>query len=331
MCEDDKILDGQYEILRQVKACIGDRRVRIGHKGRCRFCGRSRETTFRKLAHTFPEALGNKWVISLDECDDCNEKFSLYENALADSMAPLLTLGGVKGKANKVRQTGRSEGSSVLRRENGVDRPRISVAINGGDFKDAFGFNPSTGEFRLNMPIAGIPFRPRHAFKALCKMAIALLPEADLAQFASLRSWILDPKDSVDFPFLDVGISMASIGNAPPFAIGTLLRRTDRSNPIPYMLFLFCAGSICLQIDLMSDGLDDHVPPIQMGAVNIRWGTIIADDTGCEAIKIDYGTPIHLNWSSLTTQPQPIESVILDFDPRTTQGRFTPVLRPNLQ
>lgn len=266
-------------------------------------------------------------MISLDECDDCNEKFSVYEGALANSVAPLLTLGGVKGKDNKVRQTGRSGRHSVLKRESGSGRSRISMALSGYDPKTLIGVDPLTGRLRFKMPIAGVPFRPRYAYKALCKMGGALLPEAELGHYEKLRVWLCDLKDSLEFPVLDVALSMASIGNAPPLVVGTLLRRVDPSDPVPHILFLFSAGSVCLQIDLMSDHHEDHLPPTPIGLVNIRWTNMIGDDAGRSPIRIDYGDPVHLNWTSLEMQPQPLGAMLLDFDPRTTEGCFTPVLR----
>jgi hypothetical protein len=64
----------------------------------------------------------------------------------------------------------------------------------------------------------------------------------------------------VEFPRLEVGISFASIGNAPPLTSGTLLRRRDPADVVPHILFIFTAGSVCFQIDLMSDHLEDHLP-----------------------------------------------------------------------
>lgn len=113
----EPVLDGRYVLLRQVKGCIGGARILLGEKGICRYCGGRNPKTFRKIAHAIPEALGNKWIISADECDVCNDAFSLYEDALANSVSPLLTLGGTAGKGNKVRQTGRTAGDAVIRRD----------------------------------------------------------------------------------------------------------------------------------------------------------------------------------------------------------------------
>ena len=99
---------GEYQIFRQVQAPVGENaKIIIGGGTVCRFCGNDDRRKFRTKAHTFPEALGNKWVFSDDECDDYNARFSVYEDALIKAVGPLLTLGGTRGKRG-VRQTGRS-------------------------------------------------------------------------------------------------------------------------------------------------------------------------------------------------------------------------------
>ena len=54
------------------------KKIILGEKEdrKCRFCGkRPPEVSFRKIAHAIPEALGNKSIQSLYECDSCNEAF----------------------------------------------------------------------------------------------------------------------------------------------------------------------------------------------------------------------------------------------------------------
>lgn len=55
-------------------------KVRIGETDKsqrtCRFCGRKQpDVSFNNIAHTISEGLGNKNIITNDECDECNKWF----------------------------------------------------------------------------------------------------------------------------------------------------------------------------------------------------------------------------------------------------------------
>ena len=321
----DLILGGRYEVLREVRGSIGNAHVEIGTKGVCRFCDKRDPSKFRNIAHTFPEALGNKWVTSLDECDDCNDAFSLYDDALANAVAPFLTLGGVEGKGGKTRQTGRSKGDRVLERRKADPRSQIFVHATGVDLANVAGIGLD-GKLKFKLPIAGVPFRPRHAYKALSKMGFALLPDTELCNYQRLRSWLLNRDDTEEFPNLEVCMSFDWIGNAPKFAMGTLLRRVSPTDITPHILFIFCAGSVCFQIDLMSDHKEDHLPPVPRGAIKIEYSVTVDGGDG-RYLKFDYRNLRHFNWSTHETRPQPIDAMMLDFDPRTCEGQLTPIIR----
>jgi hypothetical protein len=178
---DVRLSGGPYEVLRHVHGSIGGQRVHVGKRGTCRYCGTDDRRKFRKVAHTFPEAFGNRWVFSLDECDDCNHAFGIYEAALVSSVGPFLTLGGVKGKENHVRQTGRSAGPAYVRHTRDADGKRaISAFVNTGkDPLPPLGIDPRTGEVFFELPVAIERFRPRRAYKALSKIAYSLLPDEE--------------------------------------------------------------------------------------------------------------------------------------------------------
>ncbi|MCH6256817.1 hypothetical protein MLD52_09685 [Puniceicoccaceae bacterium K14] len=295
-------------------------------KGVCRFCEVD-SPTFKQCSHTFPEALGNKWVFSRDECDCCNALFSKYETALVDCLKPLLTMGGVKGK-KRIPQSGRTLGSTYIKHSNSGEPRRQSWHCKGESLSD-YGprLDQKTGLMDMKLPIPEIPFVPRYAYKALAKMGYALLPDDELKNYAMLKDWLQNPKDQLNFPILDVQLSFASIGNAPSTVSGVLLRRTDSADEIPHILFIFSAGSICLQIDLMSDHLEDHISLMPAGFVKLRWTSVIEGDQEGKAIKLTYSEPVTLNWNSSDPSPQPIESMNLKFNPITRVASFHPNLR----
>lgn len=323
--EGQSVLDGRYRILRMIQACIGQEMQHVGRPGRCRFCGCGEPGKFRTVAHTFPEALGNRWVVSDDECDGCNQRFSVYDDALASALRPFLTLGGTSGKSG-VPQTGRTAGDSVIRHSRGTDgRRQLLIKVNNGAPQDHVQETADGRRLRLHLPVEGIKFRPRRAYKALSKIGLSLLPTELLPEYSKLLDWLQTPDDELHFPVLEVGLSFGSIGNAPAAVCAVLLQRVRADDPIPHLYLLFCAGSVCAQISLMSDRLEDHLPPAQMGNIKVNWSLVIGPT---QEIRLDYGDVWTFNWAATKTRPQPVESFVLDFDTVTTNGVFTPCLRP---
>ncbi len=323
-----RLTESSYEVLEHVHGCVGGERVHVGEPGRCRYCGTDDRRSFKSAAHTFPEALGNNWVFSLDECDDCNHRFGFYESALVSSVGPLLTLGGVKGKNNHVRQTGRSAGPIYVRhtRDPGGTR-RISAFVDTGSAAlPPLGMDPCTGESCLTLPVANERFRPRWAYKALNKIAYSLLPNEERPNYEQLRLWLLDLNDAVDFPVLEVAMSYAMVGNAPELVSGTLLRRKDPTSNVPHILFVMCAGSICLRIDLRSDHLEDHILCSEIGALTMNWTTCFPGPAGPEA-HWTFRDQAFLNWSSSSNELGPIEAIRHFFDVQNNTMRLEPILR----
>jgi len=68
-------------------------RIYLGDKTnrQCRYCGKTRPAVkFQKVAHAFPEQLGNKTLLDHLECDTCNEHFStMLEDDFAKWTMPL--------------------------------------------------------------------------------------------------------------------------------------------------------------------------------------------------------------------------------------------------
>jgi hypothetical protein len=257
-------------------------------------------------------------VHSLDECDTCNHTFSPYEGALAASVGPFLTLGGVKGKRNKVRQTGRT-GGPVYVKDTNEENQRGVLAI-ARDADPELTFDSTTRNIGLRVPLAEEKFRPRHAYKALSKMGFSLLPTHELSNYTRLRSWLLENDDDVSSPALKVAFSFAMVGYWPEIVTGTLLRRVDANDSVPHVLFVFTAGSVCFQIGLLSDNKDDHVSSAG-GAPHVEWVTKYRD------IKVQYSDSVQFDWSSTASEPQPLEAFTLALNLTNSVGKFEPIFR----
>jgi hypothetical protein len=316
-----------YELLAHVQASVGSKRVLLGEAGHCRYCGTSDAAKFRKLAHTLPEALGNKWILSRDECDDCNSVFGAYDDALAKSVGGILTVGGTLGKGNRVRQTGRSSGPASIAHGRVDGRRQISMRVVGAPFEQHVSLNAKRRDIVFITPTGSERFVPRYAYQALVKVGLALMPSDELANFTKLAAWLLEPDgNQPDIGPLIVGLSFGSVGNSPQLAAGALMRRTDSSQLLPYMISVVSVGSVCFQIELMEDVQTVSWPVRDRARPNIRWTNVLGP-RGRPQIKIDYGEPVHLDWSSSDLEPSPIEAIETQVNISTQEGRMVPLLR----
>lgn len=314
-----------HSLVAMVQGSIGAAPVVIGVPGACRFCGSADPRRFRNTSHTMPEALGNKWITSVDECDVCNRLFAAYDDALAKSVGPILTVGGTQGKQNRVRQTGRTGAAAVIRHGEADGRRRISVEVHDRPLGEGLEMNPLTGDMRITTPVAPERLIPRYAFKALAKTALAVMPVDELGKFTRLREWIQVKDDVVEIEKLHVGMSFGSVGNAPPLVAAALLKRNAPAGPQPYMISVLCVGSVCFQIALMEDLAEGEWPAADHARCGIRWTNVLAGDG--EELVIDYGLPTLVNWASPELDLPPLESIVTAFNIHTSEGSISPVFR----
>ncbi|SNS94615.1 hypothetical protein [Sphingopyxis indica] len=296
----------------------------LGERTQCRYCGVTGAGVFgsRTNAHALPAALGNRTLFALDECKACNARFSIYEDALCKAVGPFLTLGGVRGR-NGVRQTGQSRSRSTVRHAIVNGKRQLSVAAQ-GDANALVDIDKATGQLKLTMPVEGDVFVPRYAYKALMKIGLSMLPGAELPRFCKAIASLADHDAEPHKGPLLVGFSHAYVGNSPPALAGTLLRRRDATAPLPYMIFVLMAGSVCFQIWLRSDDLDEHVP--EVGRLGVRFTAQLPKPEG-GYLPIAFSDPLQFDWSALTSALQPFEAFELTFDPRTTAASFRPIAR----
>lgn len=102
-----------YDVILQLNfsedVCFDDRENETD-KRICRFCGNieSEKITFKKEAHAVSNCLGNKSILTENECDSCNSNFGkTIENELGNyfkHFKPLLRITGKKGHAKFVQQ-----------------------------------------------------------------------------------------------------------------------------------------------------------------------------------------------------------------------------------
>ena len=217
----------QYEIM-----VYSPRRKTIyGEKDKskriCKYCKRtSRETTFNEEAHAISEALGNKTLISAEECDECNHMFaSTIEKDIFNYLKIFRVLYGKKGK----------KAIPELYFNNGIKLYyKDDVAI----------FEDKNGSATINREKANIPLELSEnvnfmsIYRCLVKFAIAVLPIDIVNKLNKTIKWINEIKNDgsiLNLPKIAHLINRNEYYNQPDI---TIYKRKENGNKnLPY---LFC-------------------------------------------------------------------------------------------
>jgi len=228
-----------------------NRKTILGQKvGHCRFCKKSApEVSFKQKAHALPQFLGNNFLLSHYECDVCNEVFSrALENEMANFMKPFHTILGIKGekkipifKSKEVRFEFDEKGLII----NSFNDSSLVGSLS----EKEFSYNLKTDKF---IPIG--------MYKCLTKMALSIMPEADVALFDRTFKW-LQEKEHVNTEFeldnLWVIYSQLLEDSTFPHMSATLLKKRSLTSPLlPSFIFRLSYSKFSFQIYLPLCDLD---------------------------------------------------------------------------
>lgn len=146
----------------------------------CRYCDKScPEVSFKTEAHSISEALGNKKVITYDECDTCNEKFGRgIETDLISYLSIYRVLFRVKGKNGVPKLKGKN--FEITNNEAFTIRQMLSDE----EIKD---LDPNNLKFILNTT-QNITIQ--NIYKTLVKYAIGVIDRVHIANFKKTIAWI---------------------------------------------------------------------------------------------------------------------------------------------
>lgn len=218
-----------YEIF----ASVPTKRVLYGidtlNQRKCRYCHRTEpEVTFRKVAHTFSEGLGNKFAITYNECDECNEYFGKTCEpdiiAYLDIMRPLFHVIGKEGEIKKI------EGKNFTVKSDAVDKKLLKIEIR----QTPENLNPlreTDNEMTFDLSHSKKVI-PQNIYKALVKFSYGIIPNDYLDKFAFTADWLLG-KDAID----ELPLVMMSQGNTyieHPRVV-TYIRKNDRTD-LPFAI-----------------------------------------------------------------------------------------------
>lgn len=230
-----------YEIVAQYFFETGEK-VIVSDPGEfrvCRFCKRDNaKTSFKNESHTIPEFLGNRTVLSNNECDDCNSRLGReYEDHLAKWSHLLRSVLSIRGK-NKY-PTFKSNSFRVEPEENHVHIKYIDPSTP----------HPSTNKLPVDHELFGNsnsqPYIPFRAAMSLTKIAALLCPSPYIHEFRRAIDWLNCPTMAT-IKGLPVGYAFTP-GPVPESASHAMLIRRTTDKPIPYMWFILQCRNFRLQ------------------------------------------------------------------------------------
>jgi hypothetical protein len=242
----ERYFEERYEVLRF--PFLADRPIRLqDHEDeasrRCRFCGKGNtEVTFRNAAHAIPEFLGNKAILSMNECDNCN---TFLADNYEDHLSKWSLLGRaacqVRGKGGYPTFKNPSKTLKVSVGEKGLNIHLTDPSLAGKLMKEG-------GPYQFTVPADGTsqPYVPVRAGMALIKVACSLCPPAELGQCLGAIDWLMQRTDAAftNLPVL-YAFTPGPIGAASGEAV--LLRR-KHEGPEPYLWCIVQFGNHRFQV-----------------------------------------------------------------------------------
>lgn len=158
---------------------------------KCIFCERNEsEVTFKKKAHIFPVALGNRIWFNVNECDVCNgEYFSRYEDDLCNFLMFDRIFIGARKRKGYVKYKPQEDGKSFIERPGVENHILINIDELEGRFEIVNDENNKKFEFIINKPL---PYSYVNICKALTHMGWSFLPKEVRNQYSFISDWLLE-------------------------------------------------------------------------------------------------------------------------------------------
>ncbi|MDR3312522.1 MAG: HNH endonuclease [Spirochaetaceae bacterium] len=191
---------------------------------KCKYCHRTKDegATFISEAHAIPESVGNKTIISAEECDKCNAWFSTtLDNVFFESIKYFRTLYEKKGK----------KGIPKLKFANGTEmlhsgKTLIVMRDSKNDKLSKDGSVIIPFEFTINF---------MNVYRALTKFVLTVLPTDELHYFQDTIKWIMNIENNGnkrDLPLVAINYNTQDYLDQPTL---TVYKRKNDNYSLPYI------------------------------------------------------------------------------------------------
>lgn len=226
---------------------------------KCRFCGKTKkETRFKKIAHAFPDSIGNSVLISNIECDNCNQFFgNSIENEYANFFSLYHSIMQIDGKSGvpkcgyKISCSKRTKScaKNCVEIHFGQEYPSMRIC----EEVPTDYIEMSNTSLTISRPLGRCC--PIAVFKTIVKMAITVMPPEEVPLFSKTVQWLLAPQhQNIDSNRkLLVRYKMIPGFNVTKYPHYALYRRKHYIECEPYMLFNLTYGCFSLLVEIPND------------------------------------------------------------------------------
>ncbi|MBO2578401.1 HNH endonuclease [Shewanella algae] len=243
-----------FEHYKHERNLILDKKIYLGSKGKCRYCGKSnQEVKFKKIAHAIPELLGNKYLFSNDECDDCNSYFDKHlENNLANFLGISRTTSQILGKKGVPKAKSRS--GDRIEAING------DIVIIQTEESDAYKL---LDEQTLRISSSPTPYTPINVYKCFVKIALSAVPEYALKNFSECLRWVRYNHKPAKFNPKMLKMHMTMVPGKNPFRHIWLqiFKRVMDKKKYPYMTCVIAFSNYMFQFVIPFNKHDKYLSP----------------------------------------------------------------------
>lgn len=203
---------------------------------RCRFCGRGRpEVSFKDEAHVVPAALGNRTLLSFDECVGCNQAGSVLEDALCKHLAPDRAVARRRSRGgNKLKWLPQDSSAQSDHERNLVtvtvedEEPRIRIEDLGN----------SRAIFHLVRP----KYSPMDMARALMRMGLYFI-ETDEPCAAAMLRWVRGQQ-----PYQPTMLRGTFPGSGSPVTVLMVFRRKPGLVDLPNYVVLLAYANVVMMM-----------------------------------------------------------------------------------
>ena len=295
-------IDSNYSILAFFDMSQ-NKEILLGNKSetrKCRFCGKSTpDVSFESDAHAVPHLIGNRVLKTLYECDSCNKQlFSKMEEQFDAFMRFYHVFCHVSRNGNTVNSY----------KCNSKSKASISISDEWTDINCCVGEDLST---QVNLQDKTITFsgvrsyNPLAVFKAIVKMALAIVPESDIDNFEDTLRWLMTP--SIQLSHLKLSIRLYEGLHDFNGECMIYKRKEDHKGNVPRYLFGLKYNNLFIQISIPlckeNVSIEDHIQelliPCQMDAEGNRYLHFINDMSSNKKVSKEK-VSITFNYGDLT-------------------------------